>query len=33
MGRKGAKIPSEIKLKYVRMCLENKMSKKEAARQ
>ena len=33
MGRKGIKIPNEIKLKYARLCSENKMSKREAARQ
>ena len=33
MGRKGIKIPEEIKLRYAQLCYENKMSKKEAARQ
>ena len=33
MGRKGIKIPNETKLKYARLCFENKMSKCEAARQ
>ena len=33
MGRKGVKIPAETKLKYAKLCFENKMSKIEAARQ
>lgn len=33
MGRKGIKIPNETKLKYAKLCFENKMSKREAARQ
>ena len=33
MGRKGVKIPAEAKLKYAKLCFENKMSKMEAARQ
>ena len=33
MGRKGSKIPAEIKLRYAQLCIENKMSKQEAARQ
>ena len=33
MGRKGTKIPAETKLKYAKLCYENKMSKMEAARQ
>ena len=33
MGRKGVKIPAETKLKYAKLCFENKMSKMEAARQ
>ena len=32
MGRKGVKISNEMKLKYARLCFENKMSKSEAAR-
>ena len=31
MGRKGVKIPNETKLKYAKLCFENKMSKCEAA--
>ena len=33
MGRKGVKIPPDVKLEYAKLCYENKMSKKEAARQ
>lgn len=33
MGRKGIKIPNETKLNYAKLCFENKMSKREAARQ
>ena len=33
MGRKGVKIPAETKLKYAKMCFENKISKTEAAQQ
>ena len=33
MGRRGVKIPNEIKLKYARLCLEHKISKAEASRQ
>ena len=33
MGRKGVKIPAKTKLKYAKLCFENKMSKMEAARQ
>ena len=33
MGRKGIKIPAEIKLRYAQLCFENKMSKQEASRQ
>lgn len=33
MGRKGVNIPNEVKLKYAKLCFENKMSKKEVARQ
>ncbi|MBR3124026.1 MAG: transposase [Mogibacterium sp.] len=32
MGRKGIKIANETKLKYAKLCFENKMSKCEAAR-
>ena len=31
MGRKGVKIPNETKLKYAKLCSENKMSKSETA--
>ena len=33
MGRKGIKIPNETNLKYAKLCYENKMGKREAARQ
>ena len=33
MGRKGLKVPVDIKLKYVKLCFEKKISKAEAARQ
>ena len=33
MGRKGVKISNKTKLKYAKLCFENKMSKMEAARQ
>ena len=33
MGRKGVKIPNETKLKYAKLCFENKMSKKDVSRQ
>ena len=33
MGKKRVKIPNELKLKYAKLCYENKMSKSEAARQ
>ena len=33
MGRKGVKVPPNVKLKYAKLCFENKMSKAEAARQ
>ena len=32
MGRKGVKVPPDVKLKYAKLCFENKMSKLEAAR-
>ena len=32
MGRKGVKVPPDVKLKYAKLCYENKMSKLEAAR-
>ena len=32
MGRKNVRIPNEVKLKYAKLCCENKMSKCEAAR-
>ena len=33
IGRKGIKIPAETKLKYAKLCVENTISKSEAARQ
>lgn len=33
MSRKGIKIPNETKLKYAKLCFENKMSRREASRQ
>ena len=33
MGRKGVKIPNETKLKYAKLCFENKISKTEVSRQ
>ena len=33
MGKKRVKIPPDVKLKYAKLCFENKMSKIEAARQ
>ena len=33
MSRKGIKIPNETKLKYAKLCFENKMSQREASRQ
>lgn len=33
MGKNRVKIPSDVKLKYAKLCFENKMSKMEAARQ
>ena len=33
MGRKGVMVPPNVKLKYAKLCFENKMSKLEAARQ
>ena len=32
MGRKGVKIPNEIKIKYAKLCFEDRMSRCEAAR-
>ena len=33
MGRKSVKVPADVKLKYAKLCFENKMSNAEAARQ
>ncbi|MBQ6621290.1 MAG: hypothetical protein IJH75_00450 [Mogibacterium sp.] len=33
VGRKGVKIPYEVKLKYARLCYEGKMNYAEAGRQ
>ena len=33
MGRKDVKVPPDVKLKYAKLCSENKMSMAEAARQ
>ena len=33
MGRKGVKISAETKLKYAKLCIENKISKSDAAKQ
>lgn len=33
MGRKGVKVPPDVKRKYAKLCFENKMSIREAARQ